>query len=142
MLKVNTFGLCQECAGTGCQNGTQPTQCPDCHGQGYAQRVVRTMLGQMMTTAPCERCEGHGTVIENPLHVSTSVMVVCAVTRNVGVSVPAGVTNNTRLRLANQGEVGENGGVAGDVYVDIRIKLRMTPSLVMMMICIVGSKCR
>ncbi len=43
------------------------------------------------------------------------------VTRNVGVSVPAGVTNNTRLRLANQGEVGENGGVAGDLYVDIRI---------------------
>ena len=37
-------------------------------------------------------------------------------------SVPAGVTNNTRLRLANQGEVGENGGVAGDLYVDIRIK--------------------
>ena len=36
--------------------------------------------------------------------------------------MPAGVANNTRLRLANQGEVGENGGVAGDLYVDIRIK--------------------
>ena len=24
-VKVNTFGLCQECGGTGCQNGTQPT---------------------------------------------------------------------------------------------------------------------
>ncbi|MCQ4966058.1 molecular chaperone DnaJ, partial [Bifidobacterium pseudocatenulatum] len=35
--------------------------------------------------------------------------------------VPAGVTNNTRLRVANQCEVGENGGVAGELYVDIRI---------------------
>ena len=42
-VKINTFGLCQECAGTGCQKGTQPKQCPDCHGQGYAQRAVRTM---------------------------------------------------------------------------------------------------
>lgn len=119
-VEIKTFGLCQECAGTGCQKGTQPAQCPDCHGQGYAQRVVRTMLGQMMTTAPCERCEGHGTVIENPCPSCLGHGRV-RITRNVGVSVPAGVTNNTRLRLANQGEVGENGGVAGDLYVDIRI---------------------
>lgn len=119
-VKINTFGLCQECAGTGCQQGTQPAQCPDCHGQGYAQRVVRTMLGQMMTTAPCERCEGHGTVINNPCQSCLGHGRV-RITRNVGVSVPAGVTNDSRLRLANQGEVGENGGVAGDLYVDIRI---------------------
>ena len=74
----------------------------------------------MMTTAPCERCEGHGTVIENPCPSCLGHGRV-RITRNVGVSVPAGVTNNTRLRLANQGEVGENGGVAGDLYVDIRI---------------------
>ena len=94
-VKVNTFGLCQECGGTGCQNGTQPTQCPDCHGQGYAQRVVRTMLGQMMTTAPCERCEGHGTVIEKPC---------------------PSCLGHGRVRVTR------NVGVAGDLYVDIRIK--------------------
>lgn len=119
-VRINTFGLCQECAGTGCQKGTQPTQCPECHGKGFAQRVVRTMLGQMMTTAPCERCEGHGTVIENPCPSCLGHGRV-RTTRNVGVSIPAGIGNNTRLRLANQGEVGENGGVAGDLYVDVRI---------------------
>ena len=119
-VKINTFSLCQECGGSGAQGGAQPVTCPDCHGQGFMQKVVRTMLGQMMTTAPCERCEGHGTVIENPCPSCLGHGRV-RVTRNVGVSVPAGVTNNTRLRLANQGEVGENGGVAGDLYVDIRI---------------------
>ncbi len=43
-------------------------------------------------------------------------------TRTVGVTVPAGINDNARLRLANQGEVGEGGGVAGDLYIDIRIK--------------------
>ena len=97
-VKVNTFGLCQECGGTGCQNGTQPTQCPDCHGQGYAQRVVRTMLGQMMTTAPCERCEGHGTVIEKPCPSCLGHGRV-RVTRNVGVAVPAGVAMGLNLSI-------------------------------------------
>ena len=120
-VKVNTFGLCQECGGTGCQNGTQPTQCPDCHGQGYAQRVVRTMLGQMMTSAPCERCEGHGTIIQNPCPSCMGHGRV-RTTRTVGVTVPAGINDNARLRLANQGEVGEGGGAAGDLYIDIRIK--------------------
>ena len=65
-IKINTFGLCQQCGGSGTANGSQPTTCPDCHGQGFRQKVVRTMLGQMMTSAPCERCEGHGTVISDP----------------------------------------------------------------------------
>ena len=52
-IKINTFGLCQQCGGSGTANGSQPTTCPDCHGQGFRQKVVRTMLGQMMTSAPC-----------------------------------------------------------------------------------------
>ena len=120
-IKINTFGLCQQCGGSGTANGSQPTTCPDCHGQGFRQKVVRTMLGQMMTSAPCERCEGHGTVISDPCpscmghgRVRTS--------REVGISVPAGIADESRIRLAHQGEVGEGGGAAGDLYVDVRIK--------------------
>ncbi|CCK35024.1 dnaJ domain protein [Bifidobacterium longum subsp. longum CECT 7347] len=51
-VKINTFSLCQECGGSGAQGGAQPVTCPDCHGQGFMQKVVRTMLGQMMTSAP------------------------------------------------------------------------------------------
>jgi len=85
------------------------------------QKVVRTMLGQMMTSAPCERCEGHGTIIKNPCPSCMGHGRV-RTTRTVGVTVPAGINDNARLRLANQGEVGEGGGAAGDLYIDIRIK--------------------
>ena len=120
-VQINTFGLCPQCSGSGSADGAKPITCPDCHGQGSRQKVVRTMLGQMMTTAPCERCEGHGDIIANPCpscmghgRVRTS--------RTVGVRVPAGIRDDSRIRLASQGEVGEGGGAAGDLYVDVRIK--------------------
>ena len=120
-VHINTFGLCPQCSGTGSADGSKPITCPDCHGQGARQKVVRTMLGQMMTTAPCERCEGHCDIIANPCpscmghgRVRTS--------RTVGVHVPAGIRDDSRIRLASQGEVGEGGGAAGDLYVDVRIK--------------------
>ncbi len=119
-VQINTFGLCPQCSGSGSADGAKPVTCPDCHGQGSRQKVVRTMLGQMMTTAPCERCEGHGDIISNPCpscmghgRVRTS--------RTVGVRVPAGIRDDSRIRLASQGEVGEGGGAAGDLYVDVRV---------------------
>ncbi|WEV42627.1 molecular chaperone DnaJ [Bifidobacterium sp. ESL0682] len=120
-VKINTFGLCPKCSGTGTSNGEKPVTCPDCNGQGMRQQVKRTMLGQMMTTAPCDRCEGHGTIIEHPCPTCQGHGRV-RTSRDVGVTIPAGIADNTRLRLANQGEVGEGGGAAGDLYIDIRIK--------------------
>lgn len=118
---ISTYGLCQECGGSGAQKGTSPVTCPVCNGKGYAQKVVRTLLGQMMSQAPCERCQGHGTIIEHPCPVCNGHGRVHT-RREVGVNVPAGVADGSRLRLASQGEVGEGGGAAGDLYVDITIK--------------------
>lgn len=118
---ITTFSLCQDCGGSGAQSGSQPVTCPDCHGQGFRQKVVRTMLGQMMTTAPCERCEGHGNIITNPC-ASCMGHGRVRTTRSIGVNVPAGIRDDSRIRLASQGEVGECGGTAGDLYVDIHIR--------------------
>ena len=118
---ITTFSLCQDCGGSGAQSGSQPVTCPDCHGQGFRQKVVRTMLGQMMTSAPCERCEGHGTIIEKPCPGCMGHGRV-RTKRSVGVNIPAGIRDESRLRLASQGEVGEGGGAAGDLYIDVRIK--------------------
>ena len=120
-VAIQTFGLCQECGGSGSSDGKQPVTCPDCQGRGFRQKVVRTMLGQMMTSAPCKRCEGHGTIIQDPCQSCHGHGRV-RITRKVGVTVPAGIQDSSRLRLANQGEVGEGGGAAGDLYVDVHIK--------------------
>lgn len=117
---IHTYGLCQDCGGSGAEQNSKPVTCPECHGQGFVQKVVRTMLGQMMTTAPCDRCEGHGTIIEHPCPSCLGHGRV-RTKRTVGVSIPAGISDDSRLRLASQGEVGEGGGGAGDLYIDVSI---------------------
>ncbi|PWG60696.1 molecular chaperone DnaJ [Bifidobacterium catulorum] len=119
-VDIRTMALCPDCKGSGTANGSSPVTCPDCKGRGFAQKVVRTMLGQMMTSAPCERCEGHGTIIESPCPSCMGHGRIRS-KRSVGVSVPAGITDDTRLRLASQGEVGECGGAAGDLYIDVHV---------------------
>jgi molecular chaperone DnaJ len=120
-VKINTFGVCQTCGGAGTADNEKPVTCPDCNGQGSRQQVKNTILGQMMTTSTCERCDGHGTIIEHPCSACQGHGRV-RTSRDVGITIPAGITDNTRLRLANQGEVGEGGGAAGDLYIDVRVK--------------------
>ena len=78
------------------------------------------MFGQMMTQAPCERCEGHGTIIEHPCQECNGHGRI-RTTRDVGVHIPAGIADDTRIRLAGQGEVGECSGRAGDLYIDVHV---------------------
>ena len=53
-LTFSTLGTCTNCEGTGSEHEEPPVTCDVCHGRGFVQKVVRTMLGQMMTSAPCE----------------------------------------------------------------------------------------
>ena len=48
--------------------------------------------------------------------------VVKAERAKLEVRVPAGVDNDMQLCLRGEGEPGENGGPAGDLYVEIRVK--------------------
>lgn len=120
-LSFETLGTCQECKGTGSQHEEPPVTCDVCHGTGSVQRVMRTLLGQMMTSVPCERCEGHGTIILHPCPACDGHGRV-HVHRDLGIHVPAGVEEGTRIRLAQQGEAGECNGTPGDLYVDIHVR--------------------
>jgi molecular chaperone DnaJ len=44
------------------------------------------------------------------------------VTRQLTVSIPAGVDNGTKIRLAGEGELGDRGGPSGDLYVVIEVE--------------------
>ncbi len=42
--------------------------------------------------------------------------------KTLPVQVPAGVDTGDRIRLNGEGEAGRNGGPAGDLYVEIRVR--------------------
>ncbi|MCW2714677.1 MAG: Chaperone DnaJ, partial [Frankiales bacterium] len=117
-LTVETAVVCSTCTGEGSAPGTHPTTCDTCRGRGEVQQVQRSFLGQVMTTRACPRCSGLGSVIEHPCGECSGDGRVRA-RRTLTVKIPAGVESGMRIRLTGEGEVGQGGGPAGDLYVEI-----------------------
>lgn len=119
-ITYRTSVLCETCQGSCCAPGTSPRPCSACQGTGHVQRVAQSLLGQVMTMAPCPTCEGHGDVIEQPC---TACQGHGRVTQDqtVTVRIPSGVEHGTRIQLRGQGEVGEAGGPAGDLFVELSV---------------------
>lgn len=118
-LTVETAVVCSTCHGSCCAPGTSPKPCPVCGGRGTVQRVARSFLGNVMTQARCDACQGYGSTIPDPCTECSGEGRV-RTRRTLTVDVPAGVEDGTRIKLVGQGEVGPGGGPAGDLYVEIR----------------------
>jgi molecular chaperone DnaJ len=117
-LNIETAVVCPTCTGAGTAPGTHPDTCEVCKGRGEISQVTRSFLGQVMTSRPCPRCAGVGTVIRHPCSECAGDGRVRA-RRTIEVAIPAGVEHGMRIRLSHEGEVGPGGGPAGDLYVEI-----------------------
>ena len=119
-VDVTTPVHCDTCEGTGAQPGTTVDRCPECQGAGELRRVRQSILGQVITAVPCNRCQGTGQSIETP----------CAdcrgegrrsETRTLTVDIPAGVDDGMTLRLAGHGPAGFRGGPNGALFVHVSV---------------------
>ncbi|MBF4590484.1 molecular chaperone DnaJ [Curtobacterium sp. VKM Ac-1395] len=119
-VEVDTAVLCETCGGSCCAPGTSPRTCDICGGSGSIQRQVRSLLGNVVTSAPCGTCRGHGTVIPNPCPTCQGQGRVRA-RRTIPVDIPAGVDSGLRLQMPGQGEVGPAGGPSGDLFLEVRV---------------------
>ncbi|WP_010534745.1 molecular chaperone DnaJ [Brachybacterium squillarum] len=119
-VTFRTAVLCERCEGCCAEPGTSPTRCTACNGSGHVQRVAQSLLGQMVTMAPCPTCEGHGDVIASPC-TACSGHGRTAAEREVTVRIPSGVENGTRIQLRGEGETGEAGGPSGDLFVELQV---------------------
>ena len=57
---------CERCEGSGCEPGTHPARCDVCGGAGEVREVRRSILGQIVTAAPCVACSATGSRIPTP----------------------------------------------------------------------------
>jgi molecular chaperone DnaJ len=113
--------VCDVCHGDGAGEGTRPVTCSDCGGSGQVQRVRQSMLGQMVTASPCNRCGGLGQVVVTPCANCRGEGRV-TVDKTYQVDVPAGVDTGSTLRLTGRGAAGPRGGRTGDLYVHLRVQ--------------------
>ncbi len=116
-IRVPTLVSCSECGGSGAKKGTTPQTCPTCHGHGQ----VRMQQGFFSVQQSCPRCRGTGKIISDPCNTCHGHGRVQE-QKTLSVKVPAGVDEGDRIRLAGEGEAGENGGPPGDLYVQIHVR--------------------
>jgi molecular chaperone DnaJ len=119
-LEIDTAVVCNTCKGTTCRPGSSPARCDICGGSGSISRQVRSLLGNMVTSAPCNACRGYGQVISDPC-LDCRGQGRTRATRTLDLDIPAGVEHGLRLQLSGQGEVGFAGGPQGDIYVEISV---------------------
>jgi molecular chaperone DnaJ len=112
---------CDACTGTGAEPGTSPIPCASCGGSGRLQQVSRSIFGEFIRTQTCPRCNGSGRVIESPCKKCRGGGRIVE-ERRLDVQVPAGIHDGQRIRISGEGHAGLPGGMAGDVYVLVRVK--------------------
>jgi molecular chaperone DnaJ len=120
-IEIKRTELCPSCRGTGAKPGSQPVRCPDCNGTGQVRHVQRSLFGSFINTTICNRCQGQGQVITEPCPQCRGKGQEKQ-QRRISVRIPAGIQDDTQIRLNGEGDVGARGGSSGDLYVNIRVQ--------------------
>jgi molecular chaperone DnaJ len=116
-ITVPSSVVCESCKGSGGKDGAAPKACPTCRGAGK----VRSQQGFFTIERTCPMCQGAGQVISDP----------CTTCRGAGrtrkeksleVTIPPGVEEGTRIRLASEGEAGLKGSPPGDLYIFLALQ--------------------
>lgn len=115
-IEVPRTSQCVSCGGTGAAAGTQPVTCPTCRGHGQ----VALQQGFFSYATTCPDCSGSGKKIQKPCGECRGTGSVAG-RSTLTVKIPAGIDAGMRLRLSGEGEGGENGGPAGDLYVFVDV---------------------
>ncbi|TRX00704.1 molecular chaperone DnaJ [Candidatus Methylobacter oryzae] len=116
-IRVPVLVTCGECSGSGAKKGSSPIICSTCHGHGQ----VRMQQGFFSVQQTCPTCRGTGKQIKDPCGVCYGQGRVQE-NKTLSAKIPAGVDTGDRIRLAGEGEAGENGGPSGDLYVQVQVK--------------------
>lgn len=116
-IRVPAWDECTSCHGTGCRPGTSKKTCPTCHGAG----VVRMSNGLFQVQQTCPQCHGTGEVIADPCPDCSGTGFKRSA-KVVEVNIPAGINDGQRIRMSGKGEPGVNGGPAGDLFIEIRVR--------------------
>ncbi len=122
-LQINTMQTCLSCQGNGVKPVSTVQTCPRCQGSGrysetstiYAAAGICPKCSGKGSgkQAACNSCDGHGRL---------------KVKKDLRVNIPAGVQNNTRLKISDEGDAGEICGKSGDLFLLLNVRQKPTES--------------
>ncbi|MBW2974773.1 molecular chaperone DnaJ [Candidatus Woesearchaeota archaeon] len=112
---------CPECHGSGAKSKSDILSCPECHGSGVSRRTQRTPFGMFSTTTTCRKCHGNGEYIKEECPDCDGTGLVHQ-RRKLKIKIPQGAEEGTNLRISGEGEAGQRGASAGDLYIVLHMK--------------------
>lgn len=119
-IAFNRLEKCPECDGSGAESDSDIITCPECNGHGQVRRTQRTPFGLFQTTSACPKCRGEGKSIKNECRNCDGTGLVRA-KKKLEVKIPAGIDDDMKLRVENEGEAAPKQGISGDLYVFIHV---------------------
>ncbi|MFA6627669.1 MAG: molecular chaperone DnaJ [Bacilli bacterium] len=120
-ISVTKYDTCSECSGTGAQSKSDVEVCKRCHGTGRVIVEQNSFMGRIRTETVCPECQGKGKTILNKCSACHGEGRVRNTTK-IKVRMPSGVDDGQTLTLPGKGEAGLNGGLYGDLYINISVK--------------------
>ena len=115
-IKFSTSEKCNTCKGNGSKPGHDTGSCSMCGGHGQ----VRSNQGFFTVQQTCPQCSGTGEEITNPCN-DCGGQGKKLTSKRLSVTIPKGVDDGTRIRLAGKGEAGAKGAGNGDLYLFINV---------------------
>ncbi len=115
-INFSTSEKCNTCKGSGSKPGQEVGACSMCGGNGQ----VRSNQGFFTVQQTCPQCSGNGEEITNPCR-DCNGQGKKQTSKRLSVTIPKGVNDGTRIRLAGKGEAGSRGAGSGDLYLFINV---------------------
>lgn len=119
-ISLNKTSQCSKCSGKGYEPGSAVETCKTCGGKGSTMKVQRTIFGNVQIKTTCSDCAGEGKVYKEKCSRCSGAGIVKEIV-NLKVKIPAGIDDGQVIRLEQQGEAGQKGGRAGDLFLKIRV---------------------
>lgn len=120
-IAIQKLEQCSKCHGSGAESEADIISCPQCNGSGIYRRTQRTPFGIISTSTTCGKCRGQGRYIKNECAECDGTGAV-KTDKKLEIKVPAGAEEGTNLRIKREGEAGEKGAEAGDLYIIVHVK--------------------
>jgi molecular chaperone DnaJ len=114
-LSMRKMSDCEACQGSGMDPNSPMSHCTRCSGSGR----INVAQGPMTFTKPCPQCHGHGQIGKPCSRCRGSGQILG--TEVIKVTIPKGVREGSKVRVAGKGEPGRNGGPPGDLYLIVHI---------------------
>ena len=114
-VRINRRELCSKCRGSGSVSGGRQ-KCTTCAGAGRVQQGG----GFFRIVTDCPHCAGTGAIVRDPCPDCQGHRFVSR-RRTLDIKVPPGIEDGQRIRYGGQGDAGEPGAPAGDLYAVIRV---------------------